>query len=98
MKKYITKIVIGIFSLYNLSYSDEKLVTGLGDNTLKKQSVHYVNNISSNKNFLKKIRYKALSSIAKTLNLNPKIFDNNQKFSLYVKVASTKKIGFRYKF
>ena len=97
MKKILTK-VIGLVGITGVLFANDNVFHSIGNLKLEKQSAYNLTKSSNHKNFLKQIRYKAISRIAKTLNLNPKLFDDNQKFSLYVKIASTKKIGFKYKF
>ncbi len=51
-----------------------------------------------NKNVLQDVQRKALVSAGKSLNINTALFNKKKKFSLYLKVSSTSKFGFKYKF
>ncbi len=94
MKIKFYKVILGLVCVSSFSYANENL---------KKSLDHfYIANtnpkVGFDRNILSDFKYRTLGSISRGLNLNPKIFDKKQKFSLYVKISSKSRVGFRYKF
>ncbi len=91
MRKSIFKFIVFVYLVEGFIYANENL-----DKSLDNFYIENTNpKINFNKNLLDDLKYQALSSI---LNIDSKLFDKKEKFSLYVKVSSKSKFGFRYKF
>ncbi len=95
MKGILTKASIALFL--------SSIALNANDNigrSLHSTSISQVKNNPAviNKNVLQDVQRRALIGAGKSLNINTSLFDKKKKFSLYLKVSSTSKFGFKYKF
>ncbi len=95
MKRILTKaFFVVVLTIINLSANDNI------SRSLHSTSISQVRNSSKviNKNVLQDVQRRALISAGKSLNINTSLFDKKKKFSLYLKISSKSKFGFKYKF
>ncbi len=95
MKRILTKaFFVVVLTIINLSANDNI------SRSLHSTSISQIRNSSKviNKNVLQDVQRRALISAGKSLNINTSLFDKKKKFSLYLKISSKSKFGFKYKF
>lgn len=94
MKKFLTQTTFGVICLLSLSHANDNVNRSLKSTSI----VESTNSYNFNKNVLQDLKRRAISRVGKELNIDTKLFDDSQKFSLYFRIASTSKIGFKYRF
>ena len=95
MKKTLTKVVIvSLLSIVALN-ANENINRSISSTAISNTKN---NSAVINKNTLQDIQRKALISAGKSLDFDTSLFDKNKKFSLYLKISSKSRFGFKYKF
>ena len=93
MKKVLSRVILGSIIISGALCADSKVSKSIQVNSIP---VSVKSNI--NKNLLQNIQRQALTNIGKSLNINTAVFNSKNDFSVYVELASTSKVGIKYKF
>jgi len=93
MRKVIAKVIAMSIVVSSFVSANDNIVRSLSGNSVSK-----VQNYRDSKDLLQDIQRQALTSVGSELGVDTAIFNKNNDFSVYLKVASTSRVGFKYKF
>jgi len=94
MKGSLTKFILGILCLCSFSSANENISRSLGNTNISIKKQKY----QISKDVLTSLQNEAIVNMGNSLNIDTSIFNKKKKFSLYFKLSSNSKFGFKYKF
>jgi len=95
MKGSLTKFGVSLFCFCSLLSANENITRSLQEKSLPVKQKPIIN---LDKDTLLRLQNKAIEDVGNNLNIDTSLFDSKKKFSLYLKVSSNSKFGFKYKF